>query len=53
MMTNKELLQESKKLTEEAEKIKHPLLPLAIKNAIVRAAVILNELVKREVLKNG
>jgi len=52
-MDNETLLKKAGELCDKAMSIKHPMLPTAIKAAIVGAAEIVHELVLREVKRNG
>lgn len=52
-MNDEKLIMKSESLVEKAVNIKHPMLPNTIKAAIVGAAEIVHELVKREVSRNG
>jgi hypothetical protein len=47
-MTNDELHQRTAKLLTAAKNLNHPMLPASLKNSIAGAAVIVAELVKRE-----
>lgn len=52
-MDNATLLKKAGDLCDSAKNIKHPMLPAAVKTAIVTAAMIIGELVSREVERNG
>lgn len=51
-MSDDELSLQGARLVAAAERVKHPMLPESIKGVIVGAAVLVNELVKREVSRN-
>ena len=52
-MDNETLLKKASELCAAAKNIKHPMIPAAVKSAIVTAAVVVGELVNREVSRNG
>lgn len=52
-MDNETLLKKAGELCTSAKSIKHPMLPAAVKTAIVTAASLIGELVVREVERNG
>lgn len=52
-MNNQQLIEAAGRLRKAANSVSHPLLPASIKDSIVLAAYLVEELVKREVKRNG
>lgn len=51
-MNNEVLISAAGRLKEAAKSVSHPLLPAKVRDSIVLAAYIVEELVKREVQRN-